>query len=163
MVHPHNVRRAPLPVSDGPERHGVAPLEPEEKVAGRLFRDLAQLDLDALNVEQRPHYTVPPVIPSYRHQCDQREFLSTSLELREVYVASPRLVVETDEQGVSVAYVYAEHRPNRDMDSWQMPAGRFGYIYREGRCRHCGRIARSNVGRIVDAWQRPPITGALVR
>ena len=134
-------------------------LEPEEKAAGRLFRDTEQALLDALNAAQPPTYVVPYVIALYRHRCPARESRSTSLELREVYHASEKIAVETDD-GAHTAHWYAAWWPGRaaQVDTWLVQAGRFGFVYRDGRCRGCAQTARSATGRLVDGWDRPPIT-----
>jgi len=110
-----------------------------EKEVGRRFRDQAQADLLATFETAPPTYTVPNFIALYRHNCPARNGLSTALELKEMYRAS-----EADPE-------------------WGVPAARFGFIWREGRCRSCGQTARSRAGRLVDAHQRPPISGRAIR
>ncbi len=102
-----------------------------EKTVGRRFRTDCQSTLDALNEAAPPTYTVPFFIAVYRHPCPARDGKSTALELLEHYRHS------TEDDGV--------------------PAGRFGFIYRQGKCRACGAVARSAAGRVVDAHQRPPL------
>jgi hypothetical protein len=133
-------------------------LEPEEKTAGRLFRDAEQSLLDELNAAHPPTYVVPHLLALYRHRCPARDMRSTSLELREVYRASAQIAVETDD-GVHTAVWYARWWPGRmsQVDTWIVQAGRFGFIYRDGRCRGCTQTARSATGRLVDGWDRPPI------
>jgi hypothetical protein len=133
-------------------------LEAEEKAAARLFRDREQAALDQSFVDDPPDYEPPNWIAVYRHGCPARANRSSALELPEVYKASPRLTVESSEAGVHTPYFSSEWRP-RDVDLWQIPQGRFGFIYRQGRCRLCARTARSRKGRLVDAWQRPPLFG----
>lgn len=159
MPHAWNVRRS-THRSKTFEGLFMSELEPEEKVAGRLFRDSAQLDLDQLNAATPARYPVPSFLAVYRHICPGRQELSTALELREVWVPSPRIVVETPLGGTPRAVLYELWRPTDDVDLWHMPAGRFGFIYREGKCRSCQRTARSEKGRFVDGWERPPILGA---
>lgn len=134
-------------------------LEPEEKVAGRLFRGRAQADLDDYRAAVKPELDVPVWIASYRHLCTARSSNSTALELREVYVTSSRIVVETDDDGVHRATFFDEWTVNRDHDQWIVPAGRFGFIYRNGHCTACDQRAVSPRGLLVDAWERPPIQG----
>ena len=114
-------------------------LSEAEKAAGREFRSRMREQLDALHVADPPTYLVPDVIALYRHKCPARGMRSTALELKEIYAASP---------------IYPAH---------DVPAGRFGWIYREGRCRGCGQSARSGTGRLVDGWQRPPLSGRVAR
>lgn len=111
-------------------------LSAEEKQAGRRFRDCEQQLLDRRFETDPPTYTVSGLIAVYRHACPERGGLSTTLELREIYLTSP---------------AYPEYP--------QIPAGRFGFLYREGRCRHCGDVALSREGRIVDSRERPPLGG----
>lgn len=110
-------------------------LTEQDKTAARLFRDQAQADLIATFEADPPTYTVPTFIALYRHLCASRGHKSVALELKEIYVVSP---------------IYPEHG---------VPAGRFAFLYRQGRCRGCGQTARSRKGRLVDGWKRPPIFG----
>lgn len=105
-------------------------LTTEEKKAGRKFRDRAQAQLDALNVKEQPRFEVPTYLSVFRHLCPGKKNTSASLDLMEVYWMSP----EIDE----------------------VPAGRFGFVFRRGRCQHCREVAMSKVGRVVDAQERPP-------
>lgn len=110
-----------------------------EKQAGRQFRDDCNAWLGAFNETSPPTYDVPFFLGIYRHLCSARSSRSTGMELKEQYLLSP---------------IYPEEN---------VPAGRFGFIYRDGRCRACGQTARSRVGRIVDGWERPPLTGRVAR
>lgn len=147
-------------------------LSPEEKAAGRMFRDDAQDRLLARHDNDPPDYTVPSFIALYRHNCPAHSDRSTALELRECYEVSPgyevytvdgnRLVVPADLPGELPADL-AIHIHRADAVLTHVPGGRFGFIWREGRCRSCGRTARSRAGRLVDAVDRPPITGHVNR
>ena len=110
-----------------------------EKQAGRHFRDQAQADLLASFVDTPPDHTVPNFLSLYRHSCPARNGRSTALELKEVYLLSP-------------AY---EHLG--------VPAGRFGFIWKAGRCRGCGQTARSRAGRLILTEDRPPLHGRVAR
>jgi hypothetical protein len=110
-----------------------------EKAAGKRFRVQAELHLELRNTNDPPTYEVPFFLGIYRHLCSARSGRSTGMELREQYLLSP---------------IYPEEN---------VPAGRFGFVFREGRCRACGQTARSRVGRIVDGWERPPLTGRVAR
>lgn len=103
----------------------------EEKAVGRQFRETAQAALLASFDTGPPNYVVPNFIALYRHNCDARGGRSTALNLKEIYQFSPA------DAGV--------------------PAGRFGFIYKAGRCAYCGQTARSRAGRLVDAHERPPL------
>lgn len=134
-------------------------LEPEEKVAGRLFRDRAQADLEEFRAAVQPEYDVPVWIASYRHLCAAKACNSIALELPEVFVSSPRIVVETDDAGQHKATFFDEWMVNNDCDQWIVPAGRFGFVYRSGHCPSCNERGVSPKGLFVDAWERPPIQG----
>lgn len=110
-----------------------------EKVAGRRFRAESERYLAGLNTNEPPTFVALHLLGVFRHQCRRRNDNSTAIELKERYLTSP---------------IYP---------SEEVPAGRFGYIYREGRCLNCGATARSEKGRVVDAYQRPPLTGRSVR
>ena len=132
-------------------------LEPEEKVAGRLFRDRSQADLDDFRATTVPDFDVPFFIAIYRHLCPARDFASMALELREVYVTSPRIVVLSTERGIDRAEFYDEWAWSDEFDTWIVPAGRFGFVYRTGRCAACNQRGTSIAGHFVDAWNRPPL------
>ncbi len=108
-----------------------------EKQVGRQFKADCEAMLNQRNDEAPPTYEVPFFLGIYRHLCSGRNNRSTGLELKEQYWVS-------------------EEHPG-------VPTGRFGFIFREGRCRACGQTARSRVGRLVDGLQRPPITGRVAR
>lgn len=110
-----------------------------EKACGRRFRDDAAARLLALNETDPPTFVVPHFLGLFRHACPAQNERSIAIELKERWLPSP---IFQDEN---------------------VPAGRFGYIYREGRCRACGQSARSEVGRLVDSRERPPITGRVAR
>lgn len=112
-------------------------LTPEEKAAGVVFRDEQQARLLASFETDPPTFTVLPWHKNYRHECSARNDVSTALELHEMYVLSSA--------------------------SGDIPAGRFGFIYKEGICRGCKSTARSRAGRIVDAYDRPPLEGRVAR
>lgn len=110
----------------------------EEKQAGRFFKGMAQGVLDERLAAESPTYVIPGCLGVLRHACPQKQNRSTALNLHEIYVISP-----------SVSH-------------WDIPAGRFGFIFREGRCRSCGQTALSKDGQIVDGYERPP-QGRVVR
>lgn len=114
-------------------------LSTAEKSAGRTFRDTQQLLLDGNNHRSPPTFAIPQVIANLRHLCPARNGRSTTLECKEIYIASP---------------IYPEHG---------VEAGRFAFLYREGRCRGCGQTARSGTGRLVDGRHRPPLSGRVTR
>lgn len=140
-------------------------LSAETKAAGRVFRAQAQADLDALCATDPPDHTVPNVLAVLRHACPARGNRSSSLELTEIYRYSPGFLVETAGDGTLTVH---EHHPAADTPAdipadmfvgTQIPAGRFGFIYRTGRCRRCRQTARSPTGRLTDGWGRPPLHG----
>ncbi len=105
-------------------------LTEQEKVSGRKFRDAAQQRLEAQVVADNPYYVVPPYLAYYRHVCPAVG-KSISLGLAEMYVLSPQ--------------------------DGEVPEGRLAFVYRRGHCAKCRRVAMSKVGRIVDAYERPPV------
>lgn len=114
-------------------------LSDREKSAGRQFRADCEKALAALNERDPATYEVPFFLGLYRHLCEGKASRSVAMELKERYWVSP---------------IYEEEN---------VPAGRFGFLFREGRCRACGQTARSRAGRLVDGWERPPITGRVAR
>lgn len=110
-------------------------LTPVEKKVGRKFKLEQDAHLLSVNVVTPPDFVVPSFLGIFRHLCRARNNKSTAMELKEKYVTSPQ---------------YPEDA---------VPAGRFGYLFREGQCSFCGRRARSGIGRLVDAYERPPLFG----
>jgi hypothetical protein len=110
-------------------------LTEKEKLVGRQFRDDCNAWLGEFNRTNPPTFDSPHFIGVFRHLCPARDGRSLAIELKEQYLFSP---------------IYEEQ---------EVPAGRFGFLYREGRCRACGQDARSHRGRVVDAWERPPLKG----
>jgi hypothetical protein len=143
-------------------------LSPEEKAAGRRFRDQAQATLLASFDSDPPDHTVPNFLALYRHSCPARQGRSTALELKEIYVSSPAYDVIT--LSGSVLHVAESTDPmlpetcrHEGVVITFVPASRFGFIYRDGVCRSCRQTARSRAGRLIDAWERPPIQGRVAR
>jgi len=106
-------------------------LTSEEKVAGRIFRASVTAWWQRQWDLNQPYYEVPPMLSQYRHVCPAQRGRTLALDLREVYVLSPEIR--------------------------EMPAGRLGFVARRGRCVKCKRVAMSKSGRIVDAYERPPV------
>jgi hypothetical protein len=129
-----------------------------EKLAGRRFRDEQQATLDRQNQEAPPDVFPPPQLHHYRHECPARGGTSTSFDMREVYITSPRYDVCTCGEAVSApeASAGACHHPRPGCRRTEVPAGRLGFIYRAGKC-GCGLTGRSRSGRVVDAQERPPM------
>lgn len=142
-------------------------LTPEEKAAGRAFRDAAQARLLDSFANSPPDHTVPNFIALFRHACPKRG-RSTALELHEQYEMSPAYdVFSLGRTVVHVALSTDPTLPNlvrqEGVDITFVPEGRFGFIYKAGRCRYCGQTARSRAGRLVDAHERPPVHGRVAR
>jgi hypothetical protein len=130
-------------------------LDRKEKLAGRWFKARMDAWLERLNAEDPPNFTVPEVLRNPRHDCVHRGGVSTSFRMAEVCVLSPEIwVCYCGASGLLIP----ESFPHRDCDGGVMaaPEGRFGFLYSEGRCR-CGIHGRSPLGRIVDAYDRPPM------
>jgi hypothetical protein len=114
-------------------------LAEDEKKVGRRFKIDAAFHLLSLNEVDPATYDVPCFAGLYRHLCSAKNNRSVAMEVKEQYLVSP---------------IYPEEK---------VPAGRFGYIYKEGRCRACGQTARSRAGRLVDGYERPPLSGRVAR
>lgn len=131
-----------------------------EKAAGRAFRDCAQAALGKAFRTDPPTYEAPHFLGVYRHRCPARAGRSSALGLTEAYLRSPAYeVLGTNGQpwiAVEADRPLVPDGPPEEVIG-RVPAGRFGFIYREGRCRGCGQTARSKAGRLVDGWERPPI------
>lgn len=125
-------------------------LTESEKTAGRWFRDVEQQRLLESFDDAPPTYQVPNFLAHYRHNCEKRRGVSTAMELKEIYIFSPEVHVS----GKEVVESGGEET---------IPAGRFGFIYKEGRCSGCRQTARSRAGRLVDAYDRPPVHGRVAR
>lgn len=117
------------------------PLTQTEKTAGLKFLETEQAKLLASFETDPPSYRPLPWHKIYRHECSSRNNISTAIELKEKYIFSPEL----------------------EVDGEVIPAQRFGFIFKEGRCRGCGNVARSKTGRFVDAYTRPPLEGRIAR
>lgn len=126
-------------------------LTDEDKVAGRLFVTEAQGLLDERNLSKPAGLPVPHYLAVIRHDCPGSAGRTTPVELKEIYDSSPSYCVHNG--------VARESKRGDRCRGGVIPAGRFGFLYREGQCRHCGLIARSRTGRLVDGWSRPPING----
>ena len=130
-------------------------LTPAEKLAGRAFRDELVAWLEALNQSEPTVMQPPSVTRHVRHDCPARSGLSTSFEMKEIYVTSP--VYNVCSCGAMIAGDEAGwHHPVSGCERFVVPAGRFALIYTEGKCA-CGMTGRSPEGRLVDAWERPPM------
>lgn len=112
-----------------------------ERAAGRAWRAFSDGALAVWHDSEPPTYTVPDFLAVWRHECTGHRHTSEAIVLREEYRLSPAYQV----------------RDLRSGELIEVPAGRFGYIYREGRCRTCGENALSRVGRVVDAYRRPAL------
>ena len=136
-------------------------LTPAERRAGRLFRDAQAAVLATLNETEPPGILVTSVLHYVRHNCPSRGGVSTALELKEHYELNPEYwvcycsVVEP-----FVPYVF----PHRDCDGGKpvTEPGRFGYIWKQGRCPACQLTARSRDGRFVITAERPPDTRSII-
>lgn len=105
-------------------------------LAARAFRAAQRAALKDRNARDKPDITVSVLIRHYRHDCAKQGGRSAALELREHYIFSPALSA--------------------------VPAGRFGFIFTQGRCAACGTTARSGDSRLVDSAVRPPGPRAVV-
>jgi hypothetical protein len=122
-----------------------------ERAAARVFLDDRVAVFRAL-----PEVTwQPPVyVHHIRHLCSALA-KSISFELKEVCQDSPAYVVHAD--GEVAAVPGDADAPEGTTGSVVVQAGRFTWIYREGRCPDCKMTARSANGRLADATLRPPL------
>lgn len=134
-------------------------LTPTEKLAGRAFRAKAQSDLLASIASDPPTHQPPNFVRIFRHICGKSNN-SKAIDLKEVYVKSPAYLVTPDGKATELSTI---EMTADSMIGEIVPAGRFGFIYKEGHCRPCGQTARSRAGKIVDALERPPIEGRVAR
>ena len=140
-----------------------------EKHAGRRWRERSQAALEKSHEDDPPTFVPPPWLRHYRHNCELRGGRSTSMELKEKYVLSPELWVCYCSAVGELEKDYSPDAhgcgfPHDDCDGGKVAAvkGRFAFIFKEGRC-GCGATARSRAGRLVDAYERPPLSGRVGR
>jgi hypothetical protein len=137
----------------------VPTLTSEEKVVGRAFRSAAQAALLAANDRDPTEFHPPNFVAIFRHQCPSKGGKSLAMQLKEVYVFSADPIPAADQQGFTDEARGATYDPT----DWPGGTDRFGFIYREGVCKGCSQRARSRAGRLVDAWDRPPLDGKMAR
>ena len=141
-----------------------------EKMAGRAFRDKCQAALEKSHETDPPTFVPLPWLHHYRHNCELRQGRSTSLQLKEMWWTSPELwvcycsAIGELNKDWSPDYSHRCGFPHECCDGGKVAAveGRFAFIFKEGRC-SCGATARSRAGRLVDAYERPPLSGRVAR
>ena len=126
-----------------------------ERSAGKWWRAQRDAELKRLNAEEPVNEHPPPYVRHIRHLCPGIAGRSVSFDYAEVYVTSPALMVSNKLKVQVLDQELAENSPPRKVDAVIL-AGRFGYVYREGRCAGCGHTARSLTGRVVDGIERLP-------
>lgn len=125
-----------------------------EKVAGRRFRDW-QCGLLAESLAADPPDLAPSLWNAHiRHNCAARDGRSTSFRMHEVYVLSPAYAVCSCGETVA-ASEEGSHHPVTGCQRTEVPAGRFAFFYKEGKC-SCGLTGRSLLGQFVIAADRSP-------
>lgn len=117
------------------------PLTSLEKAAGRAFRDGRQQALDDLNATRPPDLFALPVWHVVRHECPAAGGASVGINLREVREDSPVWLDGLPGTGVSAKVIIA--------------AGRFAFIWKEGKCSGCGQAVRTKRGRFAVQADRP--------
>lgn len=140
-------------------------LTANEKIAGKRFRAEQQEKLTALMQSEPPTFSMPTFISHQRHECPARNDVSTAIELKEVYEHSPAyFIVEGDENGTYEAQLEEELSVGAEILE-TIPAGRFGFWYKDGKCRNkgCHATVRSPAGVFVDAYYRPPMANRVSR
>lgn len=142
----------------------MSSLTDEEKARGRIFRGVAQSELCWINSQSPPTFKPLPVSGHYRHNCAARKGISTALQLHEVYMVSSTPIGEQGAVSLHTACVLLKKELSEEcLDGWPGDEGRFAYVFREGTCKGCGQTARSPIGVLVDAVERPPLPSAVVR
>jgi len=139
--------------------NGGTLLTEEEKIAGRRFRESCQQHL-LERVEAAPAtFIVPNILSVYRHNCSSRGGRSSALNLKEHYTLSPLYIVRD-----GIALLSEEIIDNLIAPTdVEVAEGRFGFIFKEGKCGPCGATAKCRLGRVVDAHARPPVEGRVAR
>lgn len=128
-----------------------------ERSAGRWWRDQRQAALDELNLKDPPMASPLGQLAHIRHLCEALGGKSISYHYAEVYVVSPRIGVCYCSVIQQVPDELLGSFPHVDCAGGALvPAGRFAFVYRAGRCAHCKLTARSTAGRVVDAYERLP-------
>jgi hypothetical protein len=128
-----------------------------ERSAGKWWRAQRDAELKRLNAEEPVNEHPPPVVRHIRHLCPGIAGRSVSFDYAEAYVTSPRIGVCYCSVIKPVPDELLGKFPHEDCAGGTLvPAGRFGYVYREGRCAGCGHTARSLTGRVVDGIERLP-------
>lgn len=119
------------------ERCGV--LSPEEKEAGRKFRDRAIKLMEMAFSELPDTAEVRPLYLNFvRHNCPRNKGRTWAVQMKEFIVFSPEMAV----RGTIVEEAL------------------FGYVWRIGFCL-CGYAVRSDGGRVVLVADRAPLRGAV--
>lgn len=136
------------------------PLSYVEKQAGREFRDARKAVLDARNAQDPPGVFVLPWWRVVRHECPAAGSASIGITLREVCEPSPEyLACYCSAIGLARPGFF----PHADCDGSSVisAAGRFAFIWKEGKCSgaECGLLARTRRGRFVIAADRLPDHG----
>lgn len=130
-----------------------------EKQAGRAFRDVRQAVLDALNEADPPGEFVLPLWRVVRHECPAAGGASTGITLREVNEPSPAYLACY----CSTVGQAGPDFPHGDCDGAKVvsAAGRFAFIWKEGKCSGagCGLAVRTRTGRFAVTADRLPDHG----
>lgn len=131
---------------------------PVEKIAGSKFRDGAQAALSETFDTNPPNAIVPNAMGiMYMHECPHKDGARTAIDIKEVRVKSPALwVFDTEPPEVVDADDPVAPAKALMSETTVVPAGRFGFVYRQGTCKSCEFTVRSATGRLVDAWERAP-------
>ena len=133
-------------------------LTPDEKIAGREFKRAEQAKLDKLMEADPPTYECLAFHANVRHECELvgKEI---ALKLEERYIFSVAYLVKDGEAWSLEGVITSDPE---QVGIKLIPHGRFGFIYKEGKCK-CGATARSPEGHFVDAYKRPPIMRRVAR
>lgn len=104
----------------------------------RLEHPELQAALDERNESSPPDMDAPAILGKMRHDCTKARL--SGPEGRKVSTA------------LDLKEIY-----------WLSDDGVFALVFREGKCTHCGQVARSKKGRVYEAAKRPPLQGRVGR
>lgn len=128
-----------------------------EKAAGRLFRAGQKDELARRNLAELPDGLCSPYGPPYlRHMCGEKKG-TVALALKTRKRDSPAYVVSgnggaepvSEEQAQVFRGVIAAREAGTGLLTAVIPAGRFSWVWLEGRCSSCSYTARSSSGYII--------------
>ena len=128
----------------------------------RAAKEFRRFQRAALAASDPPDMTVSVFARQVRHPCAKLDGRSVNLELREHYVLSPEYALYGNADEGWTARPVNPEALDVAADHVVLSAGRFGFIFTQGRCQACGMTARSGDSRLVDPRIRPPSPHAVM-